>query len=152
MEVPQSKASTIRSPSRSPPVQRRKEFPPRPIVKMTVPRPGQREYSQEQFQDQKSPETPKPRTNPPKPLSFEFRTKKHLSSNAIFFFIYGIVMIMHYYKYWRLPRLSGYCIKDAGTQYYSHIMTGTVMKSYMTLIFKKVWQISNSYSDISVWL
>lgn len=64
-------------------MQRKREFPPRPITQMTVPKPGHSDYNQELFQDHQSPETPKPRGNPPKPLSFEFKNKKQQSTRGI---------------------------------------------------------------------
>ena len=84
VEMSRSKSPTIRSPSRSPPLQRKREVPPKPITKTTVPQLGHGEYHQEWFQEQQSPETPKPRTNPPKPLSFEFKSKKQPSGRGSF--------------------------------------------------------------------
>ncbi|XP_078313405.1 uncharacterized protein LOC111128961 isoform X2 [Crassostrea virginica] len=83
VEMSRSKSPTIRSPSRSPPLQRKREVPPKPVTKTTVPQLGHGEYHQEWFQEQQSPETPKPRTNPPKPLSFEFKSKKQPSARGI---------------------------------------------------------------------
>lgn len=106
VEVSQPKSPTIRSPSRSPPVQRKREFPPRPITKMTVPKPVHSDYNQELFQDHQSPETPKPRGNPPKPLSFEFKNKKQQSSNGIFIYLYYTYNKLHVFCHYDISFCS----------------------------------------------